>query len=64
MMMRQDLIELKKLGVRIPDDYIIEAYKLGNTADILAKWREEQEEENAQSPDVQIAEGENKKMMM
>lgn len=44
MQMRQDLIELRKLELPIPDELIMDAYKLGNTQSMLKKWKDEQEE--------------------
>lgn len=40
---REDLMEMKKNGVAIPDDMIIEAYKLGNSAEIIQRFHDEQQ---------------------
>lgn len=65
MQARQDVIELRKLGIRIPDEYILSTYGIGNTADLVQKFREElNEDADQKSPDQMIAEGENQKMMM
>lgn len=63
MQARQDVVELRKLGVKIPDSFILDTYKIGNTADLIEKFNEEQEEGEKQSPDQMIADGENQKMM-
>ena len=44
MQMRQDLVELRKLEIPIPDEMILDAYKLGNTQSLIKKWKDEQEE--------------------
>lgn len=60
-----DLFELRKAGVMIPDKYILEAYAFGNTADIIDDMQREQEEKvRDQNPDMTIADGENQKMML
>ena len=59
---RQDLMELKKAWFPIPDELIIETFELWDTAEILRKINIEKEENS--NPDVEIATGENKKMMM
>lgn len=40
---RSDLVELKTLWVAIPDELIIETYKLGNTEQIMTTYEAEQE---------------------
>ena len=44
---RQDLVELKWLGVAIPDSLIIDTYKLGNTEVIMNQYEAEQAEKQA-----------------
>lgn len=60
--MKQDLITLREIGIMIPDEYIIEAFKLWDTDEILSKMRLEQEKNK--NPDIDIATAENKKMIM
>lgn len=43
MQARQDVVELRKLGVKIPDSFILDTYAIGNTADLIEKFNEEQE---------------------
>ncbi|NDK08262.1 hypothetical protein EOM39_03350 [Candidatus Gracilibacteria bacterium] len=66
--MRQDLVELRGLGVAIPDALIIEAYKLGNTQQILNDYQAEEEakmkfEGSEEGMESTQAELENKKML-
>lgn len=61
MQKRQDLIALKEIWVNIPDKFIIEAFQIGNTDDILTEMMAE--EEKNKNPDIDIAEAENKKML-
>jgi hypothetical protein len=56
------MLALRQAGIMIPDEYIIETFKLGDTDEILSKMRMDQEKNK--NPDIDIATAENKKMMM
>ena len=64
---REDLMEMKKVGVAIPDDMIIDAYKLGNSAEIIQRFQDEQAakreaEDGQDAVEAKQAGLENKKM--
>ena len=62
MQTRQDLITLREIGVMIPDEILIETFKIGDTDEILSKMR--LDEQKNKNPDIDIASAENKKMIM
>jgi len=59
---KDDIIALRNIWVMIPDEYIIETFKLGNTDEMLSKMR--MDSERNKNPDIDIASAENKKMLM
>ncbi|MCP3681107.1 MAG: hypothetical protein GY861_00315 [bacterium] len=59
---KQDLLLLREKGVMIPDEYLLDAFKIGDTDEILSKMR--LDEEKNKNPDIDIATAENKKMIM
>jgi hypothetical protein len=62
MQTRQDLITLREIGVMIPDEILIETFKIGDTDETLSKMR--LDEQKNKNPDIDIASAENKKMIM
>lgn len=59
---RQDMLAMREMGVKIPDSVMLETFAVGNAEEIVAKIKLEQEENK--NPDVEIANWENKKMML
>jgi len=60
-----DLFNLRKFGIPIPDKYILQAYSFGNVADILDDMkREEEDKYRAETPEMKIADAENQKMLL
>jgi len=59
---RQDMIQLLQLWVKIPNDILIDTFELWDTWQILRKM--ELEKDKNQDPDIDIANAENKKMIM
>ena len=59
---RQDLITLREVGVQIPDEILLDTFKIWDTQEILLKMQIA----NARNanPDIDIATAENKKMLM
>lgn len=65
---RQDLVELRGLGIQIPDSLILDVYKLWNTQQIIQDYQDEEEAKQAQNDneewlEAKQAELENKKMV-
>jgi hypothetical protein len=60
-----DLFNLRKFGIPIPDKYILQAYSFGNVAEILDDMqRDEENKYKAETPEMKIADAENQKMLM
>ena len=59
---KADIAELLNLWVKIDEETILEAYRFGNVREILHRMKLAQDK--MQSPDVEIANWENKKMLM
>jgi hypothetical protein len=62
MQVRQDLITLREIGVQIPDEILLDAFKIWDTQEILLKMKIDQARNS--NPDIDIATAENKKMLM
>ena len=59
---RSDVLALLQAGVKIDEETILETFKFGNIREILYKMKLNKDKQ--QSPDVEIANWENKKMLM
>ena len=62
MQVRQDMLALREAGVMIPDEILLDTFKIGDTQEILLKMKLEDAKNS--NPDIDIATAENKKMLM
>lgn len=62
MQTRQDMLELRNAWVMIPDEILLDTFKIWDTQEILLKMKIE--EARNSNPDIDIATAENKKMLM
>lgn len=60
--LKQDLLSLREAGIQIPDEVILDAFKIGNTEEVLQKMQLNQARNS--NPDIDMATAENKKMAM
>lgn len=58
---RQDLIELKKMWIDVPDKYILQTFKMWDTDSMIEDL--EAQALRKENPDIKIAEWENQKML-
>ena len=62
MQLRQDMITLREVGVQIPDEIMLDVFKIGDTQEILLKMKMAAAQNS--NPDIEMAAAENKKMLM
>lgn len=55
-------MSLREAGIQIPDEVILDAFKIGNTEEVLQKMQLNQARNS--NPDIDMATAENKKMAM